>query len=554
MVPNTWDSADHGRVVVRQMFTHVPGRELMSSLSAVALLLTVATFGQAPPAGETVLLDFTADWCGPCQSVRPLVEHLAGAGYPVRQVNVDRHRALAAQYRVSSIPCFVMLVNGVEVDREVGPASQQRLVQMLSRAQQATAASAPGQALPRMQAQSPDNGSSRTFAASSTASQPASHNQAMEQTLSAANAGDLIALLTKASVRLRVDDPKGHSFGTGTIIDRRGDEALVLTCGHLFRDSDGKGTIWVELLDGSGAKPLQGQLISFDLNRDLGLVSIRPQTEVAVATVASAQHAVGKGQKVISVGCNNGQAPSVLRSQVTNIDRYAGPRNIQVSGTPVEGRSGGGLFDESGHLIGVCFAADPSDNEGVYAHLESIQTELTRLGLGDVVAKDSSRSIPTVTPAAQFATSEPPSMPMQMPKHDSAIALTSGSSPAPVVLSEASARHPAELAATAEAARSALDRMSAAERATLEELKERVQDAEVICIVRPLNDPNAKSEIIVLNQASPLFVEQISRAAQVRRPTNLTSHSVPTGIYPTTARRPLGSQELEDAQGWKAKR
>lgn len=526
----------------------------MSSLSAVALLLAVTSFGQAPASGETVLLDFTADWCGPCQTVRPLVEHLASAGYPVRQVNVDRNRALAAQYRITSIPCFVMLVNGVEVDRELGPASQQRLMEMLSRAEQATAKQAPANAPPRMQAQSPDNDGSRTFAASPPASLPPFNSAAVAQTAAATTPGDLVTLLTQASVRLRVEDPQGHSYGTGTIIDRRGDEALVLTCGHLFRDSDGKGTIWVELLDGRGAEPLSGQLISYDLNRDLGLVSFRPKTEVTVASVASAQHPVGKGQKVISVGCNNGKAPSVLRSQVTNVDRYSGPRNIEVSGTPVEGRSGGGLFDESGHLIGVCYAADPKDNEGVYAHLESIQTELTRRGLGDVIAKDSSRSIAAVTPAKQLAASEPPAMPSQMPKHDPTIALASASSAAAVMLNEASARHPAEMAAASEAARTALDRMSTAERATLEELRERMEDNEVICIVRPLNNPNAKSEIIVLNHASPLFVEQISRAAQERRPEKLTSHSVRSGIYPTTARRPLGSQELEDAQGWKAKR
>jgi hypothetical protein len=212
------------------------------------------------------------------------------------------------------------------------------------------------------------------------------------------------------------------------------------------------------------------------------------------------------------------------------------------------------LFDESGHLIGVCFAADPKDNEGVYAHLESIQTELTKRGLGDLIAKDSSRSIPLVTPANQFASSEPPAMPSQMPKHDPSFELASGAAPAPVVLNEASARQPAETAAASAAARTALERMSPAERATLEELQNRMQDNEVICIVRPLNNPNAKSEIIVLNHASPQFVEQISRGAQERRPEKLTSHSIRSGIYPTTARRPIGSQEMEDAAGWKAKR
>ena len=50
--------------------------------------------------------------------------------------------------------------------------------------------------------------------------------------------------LLAASVRIRVEDRQGHNCGSGTIIDALpGGEALVLTCGHLFRDSEGKGKI-----------------------------------------------------------------------------------------------------------------------------------------------------------------------------------------------------------------------------------------------------------------------------------------------------------------------
>ena len=55
------------------------------------------------------------------------------------------------------------------------------------------------------------------------------------------------ATLIAASVRLRVEDADGHSCGSGTIIDARGGEALILTCGHIFRDSKGKGRIEVDL-------------------------------------------------------------------------------------------------------------------------------------------------------------------------------------------------------------------------------------------------------------------------------------------------------------------
>ena len=60
------------------------------------------------------------------------------------------------------------------------------------------------------------------------------------------------------------------------------------------------------------------------------------------------------------------------------MDRFQGPSNIEASGAPVEGRSGGGLFNTRGELIGVCFAADPRANEGLYTSLPTIQSELQR--------------------------------------------------------------------------------------------------------------------------------------------------------------------------------
>ena len=71
------------------------------------------------------------------------------------------------------------------------------------------------------------------------------------------------ATLIAASVRLRVEDPDGRSCGSGTIIDSRGGEALVLTCGHIFRDSHGKGRIEVDLF----ANPPQADPRPADLLR-----------------------------------------------------------------------------------------------------------------------------------------------------------------------------------------------------------------------------------------------------------------------------------------------
>ena len=80
----------------------------MVSLHAFASLL------RATGRNDTVLLDFTADWCGPCRLMQPTIQRLRDAGYPVRQVNVDREPDLTRQFRVGPIPCFVFVRDGRE--------------------------------------------------------------------------------------------------------------------------------------------------------------------------------------------------------------------------------------------------------------------------------------------------------------------------------------------------------------------------------------------------------------------------------------------------------
>ena len=64
----------------------------MFSLPAALVAMAITGGGT----GETVLLDFYADWCGPCRSMMPTVEQLAAKGYPVRRMNVDQYRDLAS--------------------------------------------------------------------------------------------------------------------------------------------------------------------------------------------------------------------------------------------------------------------------------------------------------------------------------------------------------------------------------------------------------------------------------------------------------------------------
>jgi hypothetical protein len=317
------------------------------------------------------------------------------------------------------------------------------------------------------------------------------------------------AHLIAVTVRLRIEDPDGHSCGSGTIIDARQGQALILSCGHIFRDSRGQGKITVDLFGPTPVAGIPGELVCYDDKSDVGLVAIPIRGPLTVARVAPAGHRVEQGDPVYTAGCDNGQPPTVRRTHVTSLNRYAGPPNLQVAGMPVQGRSGSGLFSPDGLVIGVCNAADPSDREGFYAALESIHSQLDEVELSFVYQNDSEKEGQSPLVAA-----DPPVMPRQMPAFlDTADAdrpNQRGSSDGPTLLPENAAQ------------------LSSEERAALDEIGRRTtQDAEVICIIRSRSNPNAPSEIIMLDRASPAFLEQLAEDARRHDRRRLTSLVIP---------------------------
>ena len=85
--------------------------------------LTTADFDQTVAAAPLAMVDFLADWCGPCKMLTPTVEALAaqyGDKVLTGKVNVDEEPELARRFGVMSIPTVVFLKNGVEVERKVG--------------------------------------------------------------------------------------------------------------------------------------------------------------------------------------------------------------------------------------------------------------------------------------------------------------------------------------------------------------------------------------------------------------------------------------------------
>ena len=82
---------------------------------------------------KTALVDFNADWCGPCRMLRPILEELASELDKVEivSINVDEEESLALEYNVSSIPCLVVIENGKEINRSIGLISKEEVINLI---------------------------------------------------------------------------------------------------------------------------------------------------------------------------------------------------------------------------------------------------------------------------------------------------------------------------------------------------------------------------------------------------------------------------------------
>ena len=384
-------------------------------------------------ASDRAVLQFTLNSCSACKLMQPAIDQLRTDGVSITSIDGVNDPVSAERWNVQSYPTVIVLESGREVDRIVGSLDhaefKRRVIggEVVPRIVDIPVANAPlridrrnwvrpevnalvGDNFPRSSSMfGPNHPANHSTNRGSVARQPdpllgenhpynlrvRSARSAATETVrrKAPTPRSLFTLPTDfyvaelpetmaATVRIRIADGQGESVGTGTVVEQVGEEVFVLTCGHIFQDMNKRSRITVERIRDGKVDSIEASLVEYRNDElDLGFVKYRSAASVTRAPILDRGETVRERDFVFSIGCDAGAAPSRRNSVVTRLNRFIGPPNIETGGAPTQGRSGGGLFDSRGRLIGVCVAADYEADEGLYVGFEAIHAWLDKLAL-----------------------------------------------------------------------------------------------------------------------------------------------------------------------------
>lgn len=98
-------------------------------------IITDQNFDEIINAGQPVVVDFFATWCGPCKKLAPVIEELAGeyeGRVIVGKCNVDDNDELTSRFGIRNIPTVLFIKNGEVVDKNVGAATKQAIAEKIN--------------------------------------------------------------------------------------------------------------------------------------------------------------------------------------------------------------------------------------------------------------------------------------------------------------------------------------------------------------------------------------------------------------------------------------
>ncbi len=461
---------------------------------------------------------FSMEGCPPCAQMEPGIDDLIQKGYPITKVDARRQPKWVAQFKITNTPTTVFVEGNREVARHSGVLAMSALSNWLDNARSAGSRSNLVSSNARSVVES-DTPSKRQVVPNDLA------NNATVGTRTPQTEGELAAM--RSTVRIRVEDNESFSFGSGTVIHSHEGACLVLTCGHLFRDSQGKGSVTADVNWADEKQvTVPGEVISYDADaNDVALVVIRPGFHIPAVSLASPTESIAVGESAFSIGCDKGQPPTIRATKIKNHSYYDGSHKYDIFGRPSIGRSGGGLFRKDGSLVGVCNAAAVNEDEGIFTSLDNIHAELGRAKLAHLFQQPDARVIaaaevnPTrkqgVRPENLRKQNEPLKNPIPAPSPE-LLALAAevkaqrqdqvaAANDIPQSLSPIPTVRNASLEANGDPA----GQLNPANRGT--------NDTEVIVLVRSKADPR-NTETIVLDDLPPGFVDDLRSRSRTTQP------------------------------------
>ncbi|MCR9197468.1 MAG: trypsin-like peptidase domain-containing protein [Planctomycetaceae bacterium] len=372
------------------------------NLIAMLMLAAAPVQEQAPP--DVLLLDFYASYCQPCRDMVPVLQRMAKDQYPIRKVDIEHQPELSRRFKVTRIPTLIILVEGREAKRFTGLTSEDQLRAAMNDARQQLQARRADQRRDAVVREPRPEPADVASAAASAEEEPGGFRGLIDrmkrglggQTPSSdpdyrGQSPELNALSTadaamESTVRVRLIDGNMRDFGTGTIVHSDKGQSTILTCAHIFKGVSGKAAVVVDVFRDGEVLKYPATVVGGDHNSDVAFLTIQNASPLPTSPIAQ-QLVLRPNDPVFSIGCNNGDLPTRLNMNVVEINRYEGPENVVCTLDPVQGRSGGGLFNTSGELVGVCSGAFRKEKQGLYSGVQPVLQLADRSGLDYLIKR-----------------------------------------------------------------------------------------------------------------------------------------------------------------------